>query len=296
MASDQIVISASRRTDIPAFYLNWFMSRLDKGYFRVMNPYNRKMGIIPADPHRVHSIVFWSKNFAEFLSRQIGEQLQDCGYPLYFQFTLNSADPYLEPRIPSVKARLEQMKQLAERFGPTAICWRFDPICYYKIDDSPVLNNLTDFSFIAEHVAAYGVRQCITSFMNLYPKIKRRSNGHADIQLVDPANDLKIETLLKMRAILSSIGIQLTTCCEKKLLETISENPGIKPSSCISNERLVDLFGGYLSYRKDRGQRISQGCQCRISSDVGTYSLQPCYHNCLYCYANPSAMRQPEDL
>ena len=295
MSTDQIVISASRRTDIPAFYLKWFMNSLDQGYFSVMNPYNRRIGIVPAEPQRVHSIVFWSKNYAEFLNHGIGEQLVDRGYHLYFHFTINSDNPVLEPRVPSLEDRLDQLEQLTDRFGPQAICWRFDPICYYTIDDSPILDNLADFYSIARHAAKCGVHQCITSFMNRYPKIMKRSLGRRRINFIDPDDEQKSETLLDMQATLTSNGLQLYTCCEKKLLGAIPQKHGIKAGSCLPNERLVDLYGGRLPFNRDTGQRISQGCNCRISSDVGSYGKHPCYHNCLYCYANPSSARTPED-
>ena len=81
----QIVISASRRTDIPAFYLKWFMAQVERGYFEVINPYIRQITIVLAAPQEVHTIVFWSKNFGPFLKKRIGEQLQKRGYNLFFQ-------------------------------------------------------------------------------------------------------------------------------------------------------------------------------------------------------------------
>ena len=88
--SDQIVISASRRTDIPAFYMDWFMEQIKKEVFEVTNPYNRRKSIVPATPDKVHTIVFWSKNFAPFIKGRFGQTLLRMGYNLFFNFTINS--------------------------------------------------------------------------------------------------------------------------------------------------------------------------------------------------------------
>ena len=96
----KIVLSASRRTDIPAFYMPWFMAQIEKGQFTVVNPFNRKESIVPATPDHVHSIVFWSKDFGAFIKKGFGQQLQKRGYYLFFNFTINSDNPLLEPHVP----------------------------------------------------------------------------------------------------------------------------------------------------------------------------------------------------
>ena len=138
----QIVISASRRTDIPAFYLEWFMDRIARGSFEVTNPYNRKVSVIPATPEKVHTIVFWSKDFGPFLKDGIGDRLLQHGFHLFFNFTLNSQVPLLEPRVPSLDARLRQLEELSNRFGPRVIHWRFDPICFYRSENGDLQHNL----------------------------------------------------------------------------------------------------------------------------------------------------------
>jgi hypothetical protein len=92
-----------------------------------------------------------------------------------------------------------------------------------------------------------------------------------------------------MQSGLKERGLHLFTCCEKELLQTLPVTCGIKAASCIPNELLMQLFGGELSLKKDAGQRVSFGCGCKISKDIGAYDQHPCFHNCLYCYANPSA-------
>jgi hypothetical protein len=130
--SEKIVISASRRTDIPAFYMDWFMEGIEKGAFRVQNPISGQVMTVQATPDKVHTIVFWSKNYGPFLESGYGQELVRRGFHLFFHFTINSEDPILEPCIPSLEERLEQAQALSREFGTEAISWRFDPICFYK--------------------------------------------------------------------------------------------------------------------------------------------------------------------
>jgi hypothetical protein len=284
----KIVISASRRTDIPAFYLDWFMAQVDRGYFEVINPYNRKVSIVTAAPELVHTIVFWSKDFGPFLKRGIGEQLQKKGFHLFFNFTINSDTPRLEPRVPALPERLRQLEYLSSRFDSRAINWRFDPICFYKINNSRIKNNLQDFDRIAEKAAQVGVSRCITSFMDDYSKIRKRIKSISGFSFTFPSPEKKVRLLQEMEKQLRLAKIRLYTCCEKDLLELLPTNTGIVKSACIPNDLLVELYGGNLSLKKDQGQRVKKGCGCKVSIDIGSYPLHPCYHSCLFCYANPA--------
>jgi hypothetical protein len=285
----KIVISASRRTDIPAFYMPWFITQIRRGIFEVVNPFNQRVSVVPATPDTVHTIVFWSKNFGPFIEGRYGEQLLALGYHLFFNFTVNSHSAILEPNIPVLEERLKQLKYLAEYFGPRAINWRFDPICFYRTGQSPLNDNLHDFAFIAEKAAGWGIERCITSFMDHYPKIGRRLSARPGFAFIDPPLTDKVNTLLKMASQLSAPGIQLRTCCEKDVVDALEPESQIAPSTCIPNELLLELYGGHLSLKRDTGQRVKAGCGCRVSVDIGSYRQQPCYHNCLYCYANPTS-------
>ncbi len=283
-----IVISASRRTDIPAFYMEWFMDRIEKGSFNVINPYNQHVSDVPATCEKVHSIVFWSKNFRPFIENGYGNKLKKKGYKLFFNFTINSCLPLLEPNLPSLADRCDQLESLCSCFNPNTINWRFDPICFYKNKENQQLNNLHDFSIIAEKAANCGIKRCITSFMDHYPKVKKRTAQMPDFSFTDPPLEKKKEVVLKMAKTLSGKKISLQTCCEKEVTGLLPLDCGITKSSCIPNDLLVDIFGGRLSMRKDFGQRIKSGCGCKASVDIGSYNLQPCYHSCLFCYANPA--------
>ena len=163
----KIVISASRRTDIPAFYMDWFMEQIKQGKFKVKNPFNQKEYIVSALPSDVHTIVFWSKNFGPFIKKKYYNELIKIGYNLFFNFTINSFSPLLEPNIPPLKNRLEQLNFLADYFKPKSINWRFDPICFYETNNK-IYDNLKDFETIAEKASEYGIKRCITSFMDNY--------------------------------------------------------------------------------------------------------------------------------
>ena len=282
------ILSASRRTDIPAFYMDWFMQGIRDGFFNVTNPFNHHVSKVVATPDNVHTIVFWSKDFRRFLDGGYGETLQAMGYHLFFNFTVNSESAWLEPNIPPLIDRFETLRELCKRFGPECITWRFDPICFFRPPNAPDTDNLSDFIQIGKVMGDMGISRCITSFMDHYPKIKKRLNSLPGFAFHDLPINEKVRVLEWMQSILSPYLISLFTCCEKEVLSALPPGSGIQASKCISGRLLTDLFGGDLSLRKDSGQRVKQGCGCTVSSDIGSYQGQPCRHNCLFCYANPS--------
>ena len=285
----KVIISASRRTDIPAFYMPWFMGQVRRGTFEVTNPFNQRVSFVPATPDKVDTIIFWSKNFGPFLDKSYGEQLLKQGYHLFFNFTINSDCNSLEPNVPSLKKRLEQLEHLCRRFGPKTINWRFDPLCFFRTGGGLLQDNLHDFSGIAKKAAECGIVRCITSFMDHYPKIRRRLSTRPGFGFIDPPLEKKIEILGGMKKALAAENIHLSVCCEKDLLEAFPRSLSIPGSSCIPGDLIQKLFGGRPSLKKDAGQRVKAGCGCTLSTDIGSYRLQPCYHNCLFCYANPAS-------
>ena len=288
----RIVISASRRTDIPAFYMPWFMACIERGFFQVSNPFNKQVQKVPAAPAQVHSIVFWSKNFGPFIEGGYGDALTRLGYRLFFNFTVNSPHPTLEPEVPRLQARIEQMAFLCERHTPFAIHWRFDPICFFKDGNGLEDNNLDHFESIARNAGGLGISTCITSFVDLYRKVKRRLSGRSDLMIYDPPLIQKTDQILRMARILAGHRIQLHLCCEKEVLSALPPDASVQAAACIPSRRLVELFGPGISLSKDRSQRAQAGCGCGLSKDIGSYHLHPCRHNCLFCYANPASDRR----
>jgi len=267
------------------------MQRIEKGFFELVNPYNRKKTVVAATPSDVHSIVFWSKNYGPFLMGRYGDRLLEKGYRLFFNFTVNSSDPWLEPNLPPLTLRFNQLECLVRLSSAAAVNWRFDPVCFYTPPGGGRENNFGDFKAIAAKAADCGITRCITSFMDHYPKITRRLKGLDGFVFNDPPQPEKQALLLKMQTHLSSHGIDLYTCCEKSLMDNL-EYPAVKQSACIDHDLLEQLFGGNLSHKKDVGQRRSAGCGCDASVDVGVYHKHPCPHSCLFCYANPVSIHK----
>ncbi|MBI5589070.1 MAG: DUF1848 family protein [Deltaproteobacteria bacterium] len=272
--------------------MEWFMKQMDSGVFEIQNPYNGRISRISATPDNVTGIVFWSKDFGPFIRGKYGDRLIQKGYHLFFNFTINSTDLLLEPNVPPLSERLEQLAYLSRRFDKRCIHWRFDPICFYRFHGQAMRHNLHDFLLIADAVAACGIRTCITSFMDHYPKIQKRVRSINGFSFLDPPDDQKIDILMKMETILQSRHIRLLTCCEPELMDLLPLHSQIGKSSCISGHLLIEISGERLTIKKDRGQRIQKGCGCQTSVDIGSYTRHPCYHNCLFCYANPKMRPQ----
>jgi hypothetical protein len=280
--TERIVISASRRTDIPAFYMAWFLTRLKAGSFQVENPFNGLRRNIGAHPEQVHSLVFWSKDYAPLLERR-GEL---ASYRPLFHFTLNSEDRLLEPNVPPLEARLEQMRALTRHWGPDAVVWRFDPVVFYETNGEQ-RDNLGQFETIAHAAAGMGVRRLVFSFMDPYPKVERRAKSIPGFQFRHPDMAEMVDVALWMADTARELGMEAKTCCEAELLTHLP--PGlVTPSACMDHEFLTRLYGPGLSGAPDRGQRKSQGCGCNTAADVGSYQRHPCHHGCLYCYASPA--------
>ncbi|HUU29767.1 MAG TPA: DUF1848 domain-containing protein [archaeon] len=274
------VISASRRTDIPAFCMDWFLARLKLGSFLLTNPFNGQVRTVKADRDRVCAIVFWSKNFGPLLERA-GEL---TGWPSVFNFTLNSEDRLLEPRVPPLKERLAQMRTLVELYGARAVRWRFDPVVFYQVDGR-VKDNLGAFEFLLDFAAGLKIKSCTISFMDPYRKIAAREKLLAGFRFIYPEPGLMFEKASWMARRAAERGIKLFTCCEAGLSSMGIEN--LRPGRCIDHRLISQVYGCRLSGKPDTGQRRSSGCLCHQSVDIGSYREQPCRCGCLYCYANP---------
>lgn len=272
--AQKTVISASRRTDIPAYYLDWLIERVGAGYADVVHPFDRsRVRRVPLGPEDVHTIVFWSKNYAEFLKRRA---TFDRFRKLYFQFTVNDCE-LLEPRVPPLQSRLEQTKVLAERYGPERMAWRFDPIVFWNGGRE---NNLGSFERIASYMAGIGVNRCVFSFAKWYRKARRRAEKRGFPFFVPP-EDRKRAVASDLAAKGAACGITMHVCCD----DSLTDIENVQKSSCIDGPLLENLSGEPCDTRRDTGQRDM--CGCTKSVDIGSYHLQPCPNGCLYCYASP---------
>jgi hypothetical protein len=285
------IISASRRTDIPAWYTPWFLERIRQQTFAVTNPFNRRVRQIHVCPENTRTLVFWSKNFGPFLALDAHLILADMGFNLFFNFTVNSVSPLLEPGLPALEVRLDQAGYLADRFGPGAVAWRFDPICFYTRGPLPVEDNLADFPRISRAMADFGITSCVTSFYDPYRKVAARTHylarcGAPLIRFTDPGTGRKTALIRSLAAQLADKNMDLCLCCEADLFRHLDPVPdNVRENACINGPLLRQLYGGTLDIRRDPGQRTKQGCRCTAAVDIGSYQDHVCHHDCLFCYA-----------
>jgi hypothetical protein len=265
------VISASRRTDMPACYLDRLIGFIRRGFAETVNPWSGRATRVELAPETVHTLVLWSKNFAPFLMRSH----EFDAYRLYFLFTVNDM-PELEPSLPTLARRLDQVRELAARYGPERIGWRFDPVVFRA--DGP-LATVENYLRIGENMAKYGVKRSIFSFLDLYGKVKAR-NERFSLGIVDPPDEVKREYAASLASAAHGLGMRLESCSE-----VLGPVEGIAPAACIDGALLSRLSGEPASLVKDAGQRPA--CRCTASRDIGSYSAMSCPHGCLYCYANP---------
>jgi len=275
------IISASRRTDIPAFYGDWFYERVRQGFVDVPNPFSEKSYTVSLKPEDVSAVVFWSKDYRPFLP--ILERIESIYRNRFlFHFTINgfqdNSKKYFEPFTPKLSVSIQTAKALTARYGADILLWRFDPIIFSDISKPD--ERLNTFQFIAGQLEGFTSR-CYISFVDLYGKVHRRferlSREHS-VQFSKPAFNQQIEFAQKLVNIARDHGIAVFTCCE----DEIAEATGIRRGHCIDAELLQRLYPDQQFTTKIKPTR--KGCGCYASCDIGAYNS--CRHHCLYCYAN----------
>lgn len=273
-----MIISASRRTDIPACYTKWFMNRIRAGYCHVPNPFNTNQ-VSPVSLHvsDVEAIVFWSKNPAPLLPYL--DELDKLGFYYYFQFSLNKYPRALEPNLPSFDDRIETFKALYRHVGPLRIVWRYDPIIISNF--TPYEFHEERFSWIAEELKG-ATHRVMISLVDYYQKTNRRlsqleeEEGYLFNRDADSSDDT-INLLKSMANIARKNDIEIFTCAEANDYSNI----GIPPGKCIDEQLLSKISSINLEYKKDPSQRAY--CLCMISRDIGINNT--CINGCPYCYS-----------
>ena len=278
-----VILSASRATDIPAFYADWFMNRLRAGFFPWRNPFNPRQ-VQTVSTERVRAIVFWSKHPAGIL-QHLGE-LDRRGLHCYFQYTLNDyAAEGFEPGVPELEERLGLFRRLADRLGPDRVVWRLDPLLLTERLGVPELLEKTRrlMGRLAGHA-----HKLVFSFADLdrYAAV-RRNLARAGIAAREFTPDEMRAFARGLADINRGHGLELATCAEEADLSAF----GIVHNRCVDGELLARLwpddealrmFLASPAARKDKGQR--KACRCIASKDIGGYGT--CPQGCLYCYAN----------
>ena len=294
-----IIISASRSTDIPAFYGDWFVSRWENGYIKWTNPFNGQPLYISFKNTRC--VVFWTKNPKTFM-----KHLDWCDKNIpnyYFQFSLNDYDAEkYEAKVPSVESRIKTFKELSQRLGKKRVVWRYDPLILTKdIDVNELLRRVEN---IGNQIHEF-TEKLVFSFVDIsiYKKVENNLNKE-NVQYIEWTEELMEEFAYGVSQINKNWKLKLGTCSEKIDLEKYQ----ITHNRCIDDDLMIDIFSHDLQLMdflgveikqadlfsegeivktrnlKDKGQR--EDCGCIMAKDIGAYNT--CPHECNYCYANAS--------
>jgi len=301
LATAPVIISASRATDIPAFYADLFIHRLNEGHLKWKNPFNNTQSYVSFKNTRL--IVFWSKNpkpMIKFLP-----EIDKMGINYYFQYTLNDYDNQnYESNVPPLKTRIETFKQLAQLIGKQKVIWRFDPLLL--TDKISVLDLLQKIKNIGDQLQNY-TNKLVISFADIknYSKVIKNLTKE-NINYIDWTDELMLEFATELQKLNKTWNFEIGTCAEKIALQPF----GIVHNKCIDDDLMIKLFEtdkklmDFLDYKpkqnsifatnniennkttnlKDKGQR--EFCGCIMSKDIGSYNT--CPHGCVYCYANSS--------
>ena len=277
-----MIISASYRTDIPAFYGGWFMRRLADGHCRTVNPWNGRAQAIDLSPEAVDGFVFWTRNLRPFFDSLPAVRTRA---PFVVQYTVTGYPHALEASVVPAARAIADIRRVAAEYGPRAAVWRYDPVV---VTDSPtpdslMPDNLTpdwhraNFARLAADLAG-AVDEAVVSFVQPYRKTRRNLDAAADrhgFAWRDPDEAEKRALAGDLAAIARRHGMALTLCTQPGLAVT-----GAMPARCIDADRLSDVAGRPIA-APVRGNR--PGCLCHASRDVGAYDT--CPHGCVYCYA-----------
>ncbi len=264
-----MIISASRRTDIPAYYSDWFIRRLKEKYVMVRNPMNyNQVSEVSLARETLECIVFWTKNPYPIL--KYIDLLEEYNY--YFQFSLTSYNDKIESGLPPKSKLVPIFKRLSSIIGKEKIIWRYDPILLS--DNICLKDHFENFNILASKLKG-STEKCIISFLDVYPKI-RKGIQFENIRALEHHEMISIAKTFS--EIGKSYGIDIETCCEKINLEEF----GIKHSKCIDDNLIRRLFNYNGIVHKDSNQRAE--CGCVKSVDIGEYNT--CSNGCVYCYAN----------
>ena len=267
-----MIISASRRTDIPAYYSEWFLNRISEKYLYVRNPMNvHQISKVNLDSSVIDGIVFWTKNPIPMMDKIL--RLSDYNY--YFQYTITPYGPEVEKKLPSKTLELiPAFVRLSSKIGKERVIWRYDPV--FLNDIYTIAFHKKQFREMASKLGCY-TEKCTVSFLDLY-KTTARNVQHLAIRV--PERDEQYELLSEFSKIAAEYGFQIDTCAEDQDFSRI----GIHHASCIDKERFERLSGKKLIVKKDNNQR--EACGCVDSIDIGAYNT--CPNGCVYCYANYS--------
>jgi len=268
-----MLISASYKTDIPAFYGEWLMKRLDAGYCLMRNPYNGKVIRVDLTRDAVDGFVFWTKNLGPFLAR-LGE-VRRRGYPFMIQYTINGYPRALEVSVLEAERAAEQVRQASDQWGSETVVWRYDTVLISSLTSLEF--HLENFARIAESLRRY-TNECVISFAQIYRKTRHnldRAAAEEHFTWREPTSEERQTILSWFLRIAKANGMTLTICSQPEFADD-----GVAEAHCIDAQRLSRIAGRTIA-AKLKGMRDT--CGCYQSKDIGDYDT--CPHGCVYCYA-----------
>jgi len=269
------IISVSRRTDVPAFYGEWFMNRIKEAFAGYVNPFSGKKYFVSLKPEDVACFVFWSKNFAPFMKKLA--LIEERGYRFYFNYTITGLPDIFESLVPDRDRTVDTLKRMSDRYSPKHINWRYDPIIISDITGYDV--QLRNFEALASGLKGY-VERCYFSYVMWYGKVRKSFDAFQKkrkINILEPGLKQKLNLLRQLSGIAGEYGITMYSCCGDALLSS-----RVRKAHCVDGNIINDLFhNGELQFKQ---KPTRKECGCSESYDIGAYDT--CPHGCLYCYAN----------
>jgi len=262
-----MIVSASYRTDIPAFFSAWFAERWAAGFAEVENPYNRKPYRVGLTPAEVDGLVFWTRAARPFFGCL--DRVAADGVPFFVQYTVTGYGPEMEPGVPDWRKSAETLHALAHRFGAGTAVWRYDPILL--TENMTWERHAERFAVLAAAMRG-ATDEVVVSFAQFYAKTRR---GLAGCAARDPDAAEKRAALAVFRDIAAEHGLRLSLCAQPELLID-----GVQDAACIDAERLSRIAGRPVAAAA-RPHRPS--CRCAQSRDIGRFAT--CRFGCRYCYA-----------
>ncbi len=269
-----MIIFASYKTDIPAFYGEWFRNRLHAGFCRMVNSYNKSQHyMISLREEDVDGFVFWTKNLAPFVDTL--DEVYQQGFPFVVQYTINGYPRALETRVVDANRSVKNFKSASDKYGQQAFVWRYDTIIFSTSTDADFHRD--NFASLASELSGY-TDEVVVSFMQLYRKTQFNLDEAAranNFDWCDPPTEVKRALLSDLVEIADEHAMRLSICTQPDL--TV---PGVSEARCVDAQRLMNVTGRPFRSRL-KGMRL--GCGCYESKDIGDYDT--CPHGCVYCYA-----------
>ncbi len=263
-----MILSAGMRTDIPAFYSEWFMNRVKEGYVYVRNPYYKsQVTKYIISPDVIDLLCFGTKNPHPML-KYIDELKQN--YKMLWYITITPYGKDIEPNVMDKKQVIADVKELSKKLGYKSIMVRYDPICMN--DKFDVNKHIYAFAKLVKELKGY-IHDITISFLDLYEKVKRNAPD-----LRPPTKEEGIELARAFAKIGKENDIIVHGCCE----DTYLENCGLEMTGCMS-QKIVERACGY-KLNPPKISNIRATCTCLLGHDIGEYNS--CMHLCRYCYAN----------